>query len=574
MLALLLIDFCCLFVLPTRTHTRTHTHKHTQVLDQFLATSISETSELTESYLVGNRLVKFLSVVLPTHIDYFTEEPRLVEFRNRSQAQLVELLQYMEELAMLIDEIEYNKYILKDLTPEEKDLVVHGITNNTSSMGTGTGGGSSSIVSGNDTTLTSMDESMEDYDKENGVSSTDILISSVQERLASSKGSASPSPASHESKSKKTSRTTRGQYHHHLPPQDVPPSRQPQQTPPPKRGLNHQRKVWPQESSSWTKEMQASSAPLSNHEPQPEDDNNDYHAHPPHQQQRTKQPQQHQQQPQPPKQLYSEDFLHDDTFDEFADFTKERSTHARIDLLLDESSSSPKVPAAAATARSRTSTTGGVGGGTSVTSSPPRTTPRSPPRTPGSLGSSSSQQEAGGAPTTSSSSPSSSKPVPKVKPPPTTRPRRSAPRGGGGSNGSYDIAPNALITSTHAAFLKQAMSVAPPLDEQQMTAPTMSSSSSSTKTTLGHSLRCKIEERWEEAAKFRRRLQAEQDERLSQFSEWTPSQGKLLMDNHHHHRHHPSSHVDEDSSYAEVSNTSSQVRILQQFKGCVRCLLE
>ena len=58
---------------------------------------------------MGNRLVKFLSVVLPTHSDYFSNDANLAALRNRSQAQLVELLQYMEELAMLIDEIEYSK---------------------------------------------------------------------------------------------------------------------------------------------------------------------------------------------------------------------------------------------------------------------------------------------------------------------------------------------------------------------------------------------------------------------------------------------------------------------------------
>ena len=58
---------------------------------------------------MGNRLVKFLSVVLPTHSDYFSIDANLAALRNRSQAQLVELLQYMEELAMLIDEIEYSK---------------------------------------------------------------------------------------------------------------------------------------------------------------------------------------------------------------------------------------------------------------------------------------------------------------------------------------------------------------------------------------------------------------------------------------------------------------------------------
>lgn len=91
-----------------------------KVLEQFLSTGIGEAQELKESYLVGNRLVKFLSVVLPTHGEYFSDEPRLANLRQRSQAQLIELLQYMEELALLIDEMQFNKYILKDLTPEDE----------------------------------------------------------------------------------------------------------------------------------------------------------------------------------------------------------------------------------------------------------------------------------------------------------------------------------------------------------------------------------------------------------------------------------------------------------------------
>ena len=71
------------FVFPAFSTAFYYSKNTTQVLDQFLATSISETSELTESYLVGNRLVKFLSVVLPTHVDYFTKDPRLVDSRSR-----------------------------------------------------------------------------------------------------------------------------------------------------------------------------------------------------------------------------------------------------------------------------------------------------------------------------------------------------------------------------------------------------------------------------------------------------------------------------------------------------------
>jgi hypothetical protein len=84
-----------------------------------LSSNIAERNDLIESYLVGNRLFKFLSVVLPTHHQYFSSEPRLEELRNGSELQIMELLEYMEELELMIDEMEYNRYILKDLTPTE-----------------------------------------------------------------------------------------------------------------------------------------------------------------------------------------------------------------------------------------------------------------------------------------------------------------------------------------------------------------------------------------------------------------------------------------------------------------------
>lgn len=90
-----------------------------KVLDSFLSSSSTSSSpkEVSEAYLVGNRLVKFLSVVLPTHEEYLSENPNLTQRRARSQEQLVDLLQYMEELALILDEIQYNLYILNDLTP-------------------------------------------------------------------------------------------------------------------------------------------------------------------------------------------------------------------------------------------------------------------------------------------------------------------------------------------------------------------------------------------------------------------------------------------------------------------------
>ena len=98
-----------------------HAHHHApQVLEKFLTTSIDDQAELTESYLVGNRLVKFLSTVLPTHKNYL--DPHLKKPRTKSQAQLVELMQYLEQLALIIDEDELNKYILKDLNGSDQEM--------------------------------------------------------------------------------------------------------------------------------------------------------------------------------------------------------------------------------------------------------------------------------------------------------------------------------------------------------------------------------------------------------------------------------------------------------------------
>eukprot|EP00544_Gedaniella_sp_CCMP2646_P013634 CAMPEP_0202491878 /NCGR_PEP_ID=MMETSP1361-20130828/8797_1 /ASSEMBLY_ACC=CAM_ASM_000849 /TAXON_ID=210615 /ORGANISM="Staurosira complex sp., Strain CCMP2646" /LENGTH=501 /DNA_ID=CAMNT_0049121997 /DNA_START=123 /DNA_END=1628 /DNA_ORIENTATION=- len=82
-----------------------------RVLEQFLNTTVENKEKLTEAYLVGNRLVKFVSRVLPTHRDYFSSDPKLEVMRTQSQAQLVQLLQYLEELALIIDEEEYQDFI-------------------------------------------------------------------------------------------------------------------------------------------------------------------------------------------------------------------------------------------------------------------------------------------------------------------------------------------------------------------------------------------------------------------------------------------------------------------------------
>ena len=74
-----------------------------QVLYQFLQHPIDTREDMLEAYLVGTRLCKFLSAVLPKHPDYFSMDRELENSRERSQTQLIELLQYVEEIALIID---------------------------------------------------------------------------------------------------------------------------------------------------------------------------------------------------------------------------------------------------------------------------------------------------------------------------------------------------------------------------------------------------------------------------------------------------------------------------------------
>ncbi|KAL3906415.1 MAG: hypothetical protein SGILL_009280, partial [Bacillariaceae sp.] len=91
-----------------------------RVLQQFLASDISNRDGMIESYLIGNRLFKFLSISLPTHNDYFSKDEKLSSLRIKSQNQLIELLEYMEELELMIDEIEYNHHLMSNLNQIEQ----------------------------------------------------------------------------------------------------------------------------------------------------------------------------------------------------------------------------------------------------------------------------------------------------------------------------------------------------------------------------------------------------------------------------------------------------------------------
>jgi hypothetical protein len=80
-----------------------------QVLEQFLHHPIDSREEILESYMVGNRLAKFLGGILPTHGQYFSKDLELA--RKRSQDQLAMVLKYLDQIALIIDKQEHQDYI-------------------------------------------------------------------------------------------------------------------------------------------------------------------------------------------------------------------------------------------------------------------------------------------------------------------------------------------------------------------------------------------------------------------------------------------------------------------------------
>jgi hypothetical protein len=78
--------------------------------------------------LLGSRLSNFLSNVLPTHPDYFSKLRHLALLRDSSHKQLVELLQYIEQIAKLIDREEHQLYISKVLHETSADCTIESVS--------------------------------------------------------------------------------------------------------------------------------------------------------------------------------------------------------------------------------------------------------------------------------------------------------------------------------------------------------------------------------------------------------------------------------------------------------------
>lgn len=78
------------------------------MFDQFLYHSIDTREDLIDAYLVGNRLVKFLSRILPTHKVYLTEHQNL---RQKSYECFNDVKQYLKCMERLIDEQEFQAQV-------------------------------------------------------------------------------------------------------------------------------------------------------------------------------------------------------------------------------------------------------------------------------------------------------------------------------------------------------------------------------------------------------------------------------------------------------------------------------
>ena len=226
--------------------------------------------------------------------------------------------------------------------------------------------------------------------------------------------------------------------------------------------------------------------------------------------------------------------------DDFAAFANERSAHSRIDLLLQDDQPSDIPFAAPSTGASSTST--------------PRTL--------------------AGATTTAMTTP---KPFPKVKPPPSSRPR-SVRRSRSRTNGNNSSETSLLSSPDRSQDFSLPKRQDPPLShiaklEPRINQESPQQQSKDSELGAGESspgMRIRIADRLEEAARRQQLLieaqRQREDQDFMQLTEWQPASGiGLFID--------PAS--TEDSSIADGSyEAEGQKRILAQFKGCVRCLLE
>lgn len=88
--------------LTMTTMTMTMLHITSQVREQFQQ-AYKQKTKLDETYIMGNRLIKFLSQVLPTHPHYLSKRPDCTRQRVKIQHDLRTVREQVEEVALLLD---------------------------------------------------------------------------------------------------------------------------------------------------------------------------------------------------------------------------------------------------------------------------------------------------------------------------------------------------------------------------------------------------------------------------------------------------------------------------------------
>mmetsp|Transcript_6449 Transcript_6449/g.11497 ORF Transcript_6449/g.11497 Transcript_6449/m.11497 type:complete len:416 (-) Transcript_6449:55-1302(-) len=86
-----------------------------KIHDQF-AEAYESQQELKDTYVLGHRLIHFLSRGLPTHVQYLSDEPAIAELRSKGHERLVRLIQELEYVALLIDQEELSHHLMGSLT--------------------------------------------------------------------------------------------------------------------------------------------------------------------------------------------------------------------------------------------------------------------------------------------------------------------------------------------------------------------------------------------------------------------------------------------------------------------------
>mmetsp|Transcript_14242 Transcript_14242/g.17298 ORF Transcript_14242/g.17298 Transcript_14242/m.17298 type:complete len:809 (-) Transcript_14242:48-2474(-) len=90
------------FVINKQSKLRNYCDIADRVRDQFQAT-FEAGNKLEEAYIMGNRLIKFLGDVLPTHHHYYSRHPEYTKLRIKTQNCVLEVRKQIDEVAFLYD---------------------------------------------------------------------------------------------------------------------------------------------------------------------------------------------------------------------------------------------------------------------------------------------------------------------------------------------------------------------------------------------------------------------------------------------------------------------------------------